>query len=131
MKKSDKDYETTTEKCDATWCDVYDMTPWKAQCSYEGTGKCGAEAEYIMETELSIKEQLQQRCACGQKDCEICQAVEHITKIEKEAVLVRLDREAWKNEYMKERELADNLYYGVIDGNTDKAIEIYETTRKG
>ena len=44
MKKSDKDYETTTEKCDATWCDVYDMTPWKAQCSYEGTGKCGAEA---------------------------------------------------------------------------------------
>lgn len=37
-----------TEKCEKPWCDVYDMTPWKAQCSYEGTGKCGAEAEYIV-----------------------------------------------------------------------------------
>ena len=31
-----------------SWCDVYDMTPWKAQCSYEGTGKCGAQAEEVV-----------------------------------------------------------------------------------
>lgn len=39
-------YTPATEPCGVSWCDVYDMTPWKAQCSYEGTGKCGAEAEY-------------------------------------------------------------------------------------
>lgn len=39
-----------TEKCGVSWCDVYDMTPWKAQCSYEGTGQCGAEAEYTIRT---------------------------------------------------------------------------------
>ena len=37
---------SNTEKCGFSWCDVYDMTPWKAQCSYEGTGQCGAQAEY-------------------------------------------------------------------------------------
>ena len=30
--------------CGVSWCDVYNMTPWKSQCSYEGTGKCGSEA---------------------------------------------------------------------------------------
>jgi hypothetical protein len=45
-----------TEKCGVSWCDVYDMTPWKAQCSYEGTGKCGAEAEYIVREYLENHE---------------------------------------------------------------------------
>ena len=84
-----------------------------------------------MENKLSVKEQLQQRCACGEKDCEICQAVEHITKVEKDAVRVRLDREAWLAQYMKERELADTLYYAILNGETQKAIEEYETVRKG
>ena len=42
--------EVETEKCGVSWCDVYDMTPWKAQCSYEGTGQCGAQAEYTVRT---------------------------------------------------------------------------------
>jgi hypothetical protein len=37
---------TQSIKCEAPWCDVYDITPWKSQCSYEGTGQCGAEAEF-------------------------------------------------------------------------------------
>ena len=42
--------QVETEKCGVSWCDVYDMTPWKAQCSYEGTGQCGAQAEYTVRT---------------------------------------------------------------------------------
>jgi hypothetical protein len=35
--------------CGVPWCDVYDITPWKAQCSYEGTGKCGAQAAQVLD----------------------------------------------------------------------------------
>jgi len=35
--------------CGTPWCDVYDMTPWKSQCSYEGTGKCGSEAAEVLD----------------------------------------------------------------------------------
>jgi hypothetical protein len=35
--------------CGTPWCDVYDITPWKAQCSYEGTGKCGAQAAQVLD----------------------------------------------------------------------------------
>lgn len=41
-----EEWECNTQKCGVSWCDVYDMTPWKSQCSYQGTGKCGAEAGY-------------------------------------------------------------------------------------
>jgi hypothetical protein len=27
--------------CGAPWCDIEEITPWRAQCSYLGTGKCG------------------------------------------------------------------------------------------
>jgi hypothetical protein len=36
--------------CGTPWCDVYDITPWKAQCSYEGTGKCGAQAAEVLDS---------------------------------------------------------------------------------
>lgn len=29
--------------CGQPHCDIYDMTPWDSQCSYEGTGQCGYE----------------------------------------------------------------------------------------
>jgi hypothetical protein len=35
--------------CGVKWCDVYDMTPWKAQCSFEGTGRCGAQAAEVLD----------------------------------------------------------------------------------
>lgn len=33
--------------CGVAWCDVYDMTPWKSQCSFEGTGDCGSEVGFM------------------------------------------------------------------------------------
>ena len=33
--------------CGVKWCDVYDMTPWKSQCSFEGTGGCGSEVDFM------------------------------------------------------------------------------------
>jgi heme/copper-type cytochrome/quinol oxidase subunit 2 len=50
--KKDEKLNSLTEditqniKCEAPWCDVYDIIPWKSQCSYEGTGQCGAETEF-------------------------------------------------------------------------------------
>jgi hypothetical protein len=35
--------------CGVPWCDVYNITPWKSQCSYEGTGKCGSEAAEVLD----------------------------------------------------------------------------------
>jgi cell division septum initiation protein DivIVA len=41
--------EQETIPCGALWCDVYLITPWKEQCSYEGTGKCGAQAAEVLD----------------------------------------------------------------------------------
>ena len=34
--------------CDQPYCDIYDMTPWDSQCSYEGTGQCGYEGAPVV-----------------------------------------------------------------------------------
>jgi hypothetical protein len=48
----------TTEKCDAPWCDVCDITPWKSQCSNEGTERCwsGMQIKRSKEKKLKKKE---------------------------------------------------------------------------
>ncbi len=33
--------------CGFKQCDVYDLTPWKSQCSFEGTDDCGAETIFM------------------------------------------------------------------------------------
>jgi hypothetical protein len=38
--------------CGVEWCDVYDMTPWKSQCSFEGTGDCGSEVDFMDKSKI-------------------------------------------------------------------------------
>jgi hypothetical protein len=38
--------------CGVKWCDVYDMTPWKSQCSFEGTGDCGSEVDFMDKSKI-------------------------------------------------------------------------------
>jgi hypothetical protein len=38
--------------CGVKWCDVYDMTPWKSQCSFEGTGDCGSEVDFMDKSKM-------------------------------------------------------------------------------
>lgn len=93
---------SNTEKCGVSWCDVYDMTPWKAQCSYEGTGKCGAQAEY--ETRKTMDK----------------------TKVAK------MDMEAFRQlkeaEYERQKwcDVAGIMHQYLVEGNPEGAVRAYE-----
>ncbi len=90
-------------KCGVSWCDVYNMTPWKAQCSYEGTDECGVGADWEMDKTK-------------------------IAKMDMEAFRQLKDAEYELNKW---RNLAGAMHQYIIDGNTAGAIEAYEDVCDG
>lgn len=104
-----------TEKCGVSWCDVYDMTPWKAQCSYEGTGKCGAQAEY------EVKQMDKTKVAKMDKE-----AFRQLTEAE-------FERDRWKfiaGESREETEkwcnVAGIMHQYLVEGDPEGALRAYE-----
>ena len=144
--------EVETEKCGVSWCDVYDMTPWKAQCSYEGTGKCGAQAEYEtrnqmdktkiakmdMEAFRQLKDAEEQRdkwreIALGMTANTIEGWESDSEFIAKKALGIEFERDRWKfiagearGETEKWCNLAGVMHQYLVDGDSDGALRAYE-----
>jgi hypothetical protein len=109
-------YEPETEKCGVSWCDVYDMTPWKAQCSYEGTDKCGAQAEYETRN-------LMDKSKVAKMDMESF----------KQLTMAEFERDQWKAIANNAREDAEKwcnvagiMHQYLVEGNPKGAVEAYE-----
>ncbi len=145
-----------TEKCGVSWCDVYDMTPWKAQCSYEGTGKCGAQAEYetreIMDKSKIAKMDMETFRQLKDAENERDKWKEIATKLTsnevegweseseimaKKALSLEFERDRWKaiagdarGEAEKWCNLAGVMHQYLVEGNPYEAMEVYEQTAK-
>jgi hypothetical protein len=98
--------------CGVPWCDVYNMTPWKSQCSYEGTGKCGSEAAEVLDNIMDKTK---------------------ILVTNKESFNETKDLESeiqrWKKIADDWRETATALAISL--GNADIAPDVYEDIRTG
>ncbi len=87
--------------CGTEWCDGINITPWKTQCSYEGTSKCGAESKYTGESMDKSK----------------------IAKMDMEAFRQLKDAE---NERDRWCNLAGVMHQYLVDGNPKGAVRAYE-----
>jgi len=98
--------------CGVSWCDVYDMTPWKSQCSYEGTQQCGAEAEYLTRNVMDKSKVL----VTNKESFNEIKDLEH-------------DVKRWKKIADDWRQVAIAL--ATDAGNPDMAIDCYEDISSG
>jgi hypothetical protein len=98
--------------CGIPWCDVYDMTPWKSQCSYEGTGKCGSEAAEVLDNIMD-----KTKILVTNKE-----SFNEIKDLESEI-------QRWKKIADDWRETATALAISL--GDADIAIDVYEDIRTG
>lgn len=114
-RKSAQD-STETEKCGVSWCDVYDMTPWKAQCSYEGTGKCGAQAE--CETRKTMD-----KTKVAKMDME---AFRQLKDAENEVQRWKLIAGEAREETEKWCNVAGIMHQYLVEGNPEGAVLAYE-----
>lgn len=98
--------------CGVPWCDVYNITPWKSQCSYEGTGKCGSEAAEVLDNIMDKTKIL-------------------VTNKESFNEIKNLESEIqrWKKIADDWRETATALAISL--GDADIASDVYEDIRTG
>ena len=135
---------SNTEKCGTPWCDVYDMTPWKAQCSFEGTGRCGAQAAEVLDkimdkTKIAkmdmaafremkeLEAELEQLRKDHDRWRNLAQAfldanpssIQRINSLEAQCESFKLLATRWRN-------LAGVMHQSIVDGDPDTALLAYE-----
>lgn len=98
--------------CGVSWCDVYNITPWKSQCSYEGTGKCGSEAAEVLDN-------IMDKTKIAKMDMESFRQMKELED----------DNNRWKKIADDWRQVAIAL--ATDAGNFEVAIDVYEDIRTG
>jgi hypothetical protein len=119
--------------CEYSNCDVYLLKPGKAQCSYEGTEQCGAEAEYltrnIMDKTKIAKMDVEAFRQMKELEDKLKQLETQLNEYNTRLFAAEFERDKWKKIADDWRKVAIAL--ATDAGNPDMAIDCYEDIRDG